>query len=428
MSSILVLLILGLLFANGALPHPGGFRGSRGLIWRHGADGIDMDPMESESIRGQGEVVRGLGVEELSKRTVAEIVMSLRAGCTTTAPNSTQVNTSPVGILISTTVGSTFLDKKKRLSVPRNSTVGDLKLQLQQKFPGSPPTSLQRLFFGLRLLSDNELVANLSTLNPVPLMLDMLTGTSVYNKTLSVSQALEAYASIVVQQAYVGDRLRLLFSTSSQSAAQSGKVSPQMLADLETEATQAVQETAVYREMFAAINSSLHSTYADDISEALIEEADPETLSADTAAWRHERQAKSPITVALAQEFDLNLRGIKNFAYYSVLLCIFAMFGTNTQASSQLLVLLVPLMWVSKLRQLRLLAKLGVNFLLPLVPNIEFLMPLLAAPYQVIANEMMNRPGGLELGEEGVEDEERIPVVPTPKTKRKVPVVPRSRK
>jgi hypothetical protein len=77
---------------------------------------------------------------------------------------------------------------------------------------------------------------------------------------------------------------------------------------------------------------------------------------------------------------------------------------------------------------LRLLAKLGVNFLLPLVPNIEFLMPLLAAPYQVIANEMMNRPGGLELGEEGVEDEERIPVVPTPKTKRKVPVVPRSRK
>lgn len=39
-------------------------------------------------------------------------------------------------VIISTSLGSTFLDKKKRLNVPRNTTVSELKELLHQKFPG----------------------------------------------------------------------------------------------------------------------------------------------------------------------------------------------------------------------------------------------------------------------------------------------------
>lgn len=330
------------------------------------------------------------------------IVLGLRAGSSVTeipAANVTIPTPTTVGLIVSTTVGSAFLDKKKRLVLPHNGTVHELKQQLHQKFPGSPPVELQRLFFGMRLLGDNEVLSNLSTLNPVPLMLDMLTGTSVYNKTLSVSQALEAYAAISVQQAYIGERLRAHFSAGIKRGETEGATAATPEAPSEV-------ETAVYRDMFSAINSSLYSTYTEDISQALVEEADPETLSDDTAAWRHQRKDKSPITVALAQEFDLNFRGMKNFAYYSILLAIFAMFGTNTQASSQLLILMVPLLWVSKLRQLRLLGKLVVNVVLPLIPSVEFLMPLLAAPYQVLAVEMSKSAGGVE--EEEVEEGREI--------------------
>lgn len=48
---------------------------------------------------------------------------------------------------------------------------------------------------------------------------------------------------------------------------------------------------------------------------------------------------------------------------------------------------MVPFLWVSKLRQLRLVSKLVVNLVVAMMPKFEFLMPLLPAPYQVIAVE-----------------------------------------
>ena len=183
-------------------------------------------------------------------------------------------------------------------------------------------------------------------------------------------------------------------------------------------------DTAIYRDMFAAINASLYSTYAQDIHEALVDEQEPETLSADTASWRHARKDKSPITVALAKEFDLNLRGIKNFGYYSVLLAVFAAFGTTTQAASKLLVLLVPFLWISKLRQLRLVFKLTLNLLLPIISKVDFLTPLLAAPYQVLAMEAHKV--GRDEGENDDDEDEDEAIVPRAKS-RKQPVVPVAR-
>ena len=352
-------------------------------------------------------------------------VLNLRGG--SAATNNVTASTEPAGasppsqsttqsVLVSTTIGSSFLDKKKRITVPKNCSVLEVKQQVQRSFPGSPPVELQRLFFGMRLLSDDEVVGNLSTLNPVPIMLDMLTGTSVYNKTMSVAQAVEAYASIAVQQSFVGDRLKALFAPPAG-------ISPDDAVGTATAAgaATAVMDTAIYRDMFEAINASLYNTYAQDIREALVDEQEPETLSADTASWRHARKDKSPITVALAKEFDLNLRGIKNFGYYSVLLAVFAAFGTTTQAASKLLVLLVPFLWISKLRQLRLAFKLTLNLLLPVIAKVDFLTPLLAAPYQVLATEAHKI--GRGEGENDDEDDEDEAIVPRAKS-RKQPVVP----
>ena len=215
-------------------------------------------------------------------------------------------------IIVSTSVGSVFLDKKKKLSIPKNSTVADLKQLVQKKFPGCPPIALQKLFLGVRALSDNEIIGNITVTSPTPILLDMLTGTSVYNKTLSISQALEAHAALIVQQSYLGAKMHESYSDISQHNEVNSSSS---FLDSPTQ-----MESGLYRDMFEAVNRTLYETYADDIAVALEKETEPETLTNDTAAWRGKRADTKPLTAALAREFDLNLRGIRSFLYYSVLL------------------------------------------------------------------------------------------------------------
>ena len=56
---------------------------------------------------------------------------------------------------------------------------------------------------------------------------------------------------------------------------------------------------------------------------------------------------------------------------------------------------MVPVLWVSKLRQLRLLLKIVQYLVLPIIPSLDFLMPLLPAPYQVIAVETSRMSGDI---------------------------------
>jgi hypothetical protein len=188
---------------------------------------------------------------------------------------------------------------------------------------------------------------------------------------MSISQTLEAYASLIVHQTYLHDKLKEQFT--SQDAA----------------AVDESMQTVLYREMFESINQTLHETYREDIALALELEKDPEALSSDTIAWRAVNSPdRNPLTEALAKEFDLNFRGIKHYLYYSVLLVVFAYFGTNTSVSSKFLLLMVPFLWVSKVRQLRIAFKLVSYVLLPFMPSMGFIMPLLPAPLQVIAIEL----------------------------------------
>jgi len=148
-----------------------------------------------------------------SKRVVRiqGVALGLRGGSTMPVKDEEGIQTTPVTLIVSTNVGNPFLDKKKRLQLQRNATVAELKTALHNKFPGAPPVQLQHIYFGMNELSDTQLVGNITGISPVPLVLDMLTGTSAYNKTMSVRQAIDAYAALQAQQAYVGTQTRALF-------------------------------------------------------------------------------------------------------------------------------------------------------------------------------------------------------------------------
>lgn len=248
----------------------------------------------------------------------------------------------PIAVTVTTSFGSAFLDKKKRVQLPRNSTVADLNTLIELKFPANPPVQLQRLFAGMRHMRDEDLVGNFTSAANLVVLLDMPSGTSVYNKTLTIEQALEAYTALTVQQTFIADKLKSLFSHGIQSPANDSEIVP---------------ESTIYRELFMVLNESLYSTYQADINDALEAEKEPETVTDDTAAWRVKQRQRSPLVAAFAKEFDINLRSFKSFVYFSFLFAFFSYFGTSTEFSSKLLMTMVPMMWVSKLRQLRILLK-----------------------------------------------------------------------
>jgi hypothetical protein len=279
----------------------------------------------------------------------------------------------PLQIIVSTSVGSGFLDKKKKLVLSRNSTVCDLKEVLRDKFPGGPPLDLQKLFFGSRRLDDHEVISNLTSASPIPLLLDMIAGTSAYNRTLSVAESLEAYTASLTQQAYLGDKLRQFYATEAGF-------------DATSIGSTDIIDSVVYKEMFRAINESIYTTYGKEIEAALLAEMDPEVESQDTLRWRGDKkQQRSPLAIAVAKEFDLNARSLKMFFYYSILLVvfpcdiqfllyinhqihmlqfvlidssqIFAKYGTSSKSSSKYLIVFIPILWVSKLRQIRFIYK-----------------------------------------------------------------------
>jgi len=339
--TLFVILGTATLFASSSLPSIS-LRASIGTL----------ELKDKTACEGSGSIFRFRGGQDASNQ-----IDSSGSSAPTTIPTTATV-------LVSTSIGSLFLDKKKKLVVSRNCTILELKETIRDKFPGGPPVQLQKLFFGTRVLNDSELVANITTATQVPLLLDMLTGTSAYNRTMSVIEALEAYTASLTQQAYIGDKLRSIYAIE---------------AGIDILASDGTMESLIYKEMFRSINESLYATYSSDIQAALLAESEPEIDTADTAKWRTGKKPRGPLAVAIAKEFDINTRTLKTFFYYSVLLVvrnffensfmfcshlilfcllqIFAKFGTSSKDSSSYLFALIPILWVSKIRQLRLIYK-----------------------------------------------------------------------
>jgi hypothetical protein len=232
-------------------------------------------------------------------------VFQLRGGQSEAlATEKANLNTQKAQITVTTSVGSQFLDKKKKFIISPHCTVGELKLLLKQKFPGSPPPETQRLFHGGNLLEDNETIENIAPSNSATILLDMMTGTAGYSKNLTVSQAIEAYASTVTQLAFVGDKLKTLINSDS------------MVLDNST------IESYHYRELFEILNASLHSKYSEDIAIALESEKNPEVTLSDITKWKKETGQVNPVFVTLAKEFALNPGEIKNYLFFSFILVV----------------------------------------------------------------------------------------------------------
>ena len=224
-------------------------------------------------------------------------VCLINGGSTSSENNSNQ----NISVVVSTSFGSNFLDKNKKILIRFDSNIFDLKQQLQSKFPGSPPISLQKLYFGVRELSDGDIIGNITKFSPIAIRLDIMSGTSIYEKTLSVTQAIDGYVASIVQQTFVGDSIRQLFTPENNLSN--------------------ITNSELYREIFHKMNESIYEKYADDIRVALEEEKDPETASLDTIAWRQSSTSnKNPLMKALAKEFDINFRGVKYYLYLSGLI------------------------------------------------------------------------------------------------------------
>jgi len=322
-------------------------------------------------------------------------------------------------VLVTTSIGSSFLDKKKRFILRDNMTVAELKAEVQKKFPGCPPVALQNIYFGLKRLGDDECIASVSPARPLPLMLDMLSGTSAYNRTFAVSQALEAYAALQTHQAYISSKIQQYFAYSDSSEQKVTKLIDGIDYNVNSFSKDkvvkvgedkgkdggieagvvigvnincGVLESLTYRRTFSGLLDRLHRDHTESIAMAIKVESKPEIASPDTAPWRSGQQKFFPLKQEIAKTFDLNMRCMKNFTYYSLLLVIFSQYGTRSYESSFLILCMVPILWLMKLRQLRHLSHLFVNLSLSVFRKGSFLLPLLPAPYQALAHSSDNWP------------------------------------
>lgn len=235
-------------------------------------------------------------------------------------PQTSNSSLQPVSVTVSVSVGVSYLDKTRKILVSRNSTVRDLKNAIHHKFPSNPPPELQRLFWGRNLLQDDTVLESIASSNHIPVLLDMLAGTATYDRPFTVSQALEAYAASIVQQTYITDQLsRSLRYEATHDQSDGAARAPAEGVD------EAECHLLDHWDLFRAVNESLHRRHAEEVAAALTSERNPDAASPDTSPWRgppSSRHAVSPLSTALAKEFDLNGKAARTYCYLSVLLVV----------------------------------------------------------------------------------------------------------
>ena len=219
-----------------------------------------------------------------------------------------------ITVIVSTSLGSSFLDKTKKISINPNSTIKELKYIIQEKFPGSPPIQIQRLFYAFKPLNNSDILSNITSASQVPILLDALSGTSAYNKTMSITQAIEAYVSIIVQQTYLSSTMQKAFDLKDSTL------------DLSEVGDRDRIDTLTLRDLFAAVNQSIYTQYAEQIAEALEKEREPDMITADTIAWRQQGEGgaadKNPLVAEWAKMFNMNKQVALSLVYYSVVLVV----------------------------------------------------------------------------------------------------------
>lgn len=218
-------------------------------------------------------------------------------------PNGAQLESRPVVVTVS--AGSRYLDRRRLLRVKSTSSIADVRASLREQFPGLPPVKLQRLYLGSKLLADEDVISELTDLSPVPLSLDLLTGTGIYNRTvLSVADALEMLTALEVHSTANSELQRQL----------RGGVT-----DIDQSDSPRIERLEL---LFREQNNSLYKTWAADIQRAQTAERNPEKDAVDTAGWRRSSNKEPPMRWGILNVLDMNAEEARSALVATLLLSV----------------------------------------------------------------------------------------------------------
>jgi hypothetical protein len=219
--------------------------------------------------------------------------------------------TGDMTILLTSNFGrSSFLFKTQKFKIPRNSTADQLKEAIQEKFPGHPPTGLQTLYLDSKAVPDAAIWGNLTNKVLLPVQLDLMSGTLLYNRTssLTISKAIDAYVSLSVHEAYLNNKLTEVLTS-------------QPLKDTPA-ALNMVPDNIKYRILFKKLNESYHQELGPEIKAALEAEKDPSIDSDDISTRVPNSKDTNIIKDIFRRELILNDKDIAKLTFWSSALMV----------------------------------------------------------------------------------------------------------
>jgi hypothetical protein len=172
---------------------------------------------------------------------------------------------------------SDFLEKRIKLDIHKNSTIGMVKSLVSEHFPGrDPPSELQNLFFGLQRVENSQKLFEISEKKIIPLQLDLISSVKKdYQKIKNVVEALEAYVALQIHDIFLSQTaLRLLSPPASSSSSFS------ILNETDAEGATALPQSIAFMELFRKLNQSLFESQGTAIHKAV--EAERELTSFPT--------------------------------------------------------------------------------------------------------------------------------------------------
>eukprot|EP00903_Cladosiphon_okamuranus_P017252 g15897.t1 len=262
-----------------------------------------------------------------------------------------------VKVLVATTKISSFVDARGEVAARSDWTVGRLKEELEEKFPGRIPASLQRLFKGTQLLHSEMTLEEASegAEGPLSLLLDNAPpiDASRFDPDTAVPSRrdgqVEALSACLAAQATLQQALMTVMRGDS------GQDDPELSRSLKMKAD------------FENTQAFLQRTLA-EVPDTGIEKQ-------ETFGLFHE--ALRP----LAHRLDVNWVQSGQYALFTY---ICARFGTTGAIGRAVTLMLIPLIFLAQTRTARVGMKLARNLAAEIPVVTHLFMGLLQAPQQVI--------------------------------------------
>lgn len=229
-------------------------------------------------------------------------------------------------LLITSNYPIKYLNRRISMKVKNSLNISDIKKLISSKYPGNPPESLQSIFYGLKELENKQTVNDISNLTVIPLQLDLISGTNVYSQFRNVREAIEAYVAIQIHLSSLSERISSLLSSSSSDNQQNNNETATADSDDEKKNQKQKKDTPQqikYLKLFNELNQTIFEKYSEMIEKALKEEQNssiqtPSIPETTTGSVDEYLKQKSPTSLFLARQFNLNQPIMKSLLFYSL--------------------------------------------------------------------------------------------------------------